>query len=152
MTTVDVGVERYASGRYVVGATLKDLAGAEFCLLLFALQETDGKWRTGNARMAAIDRLWPNLGFLFEFSSSPRASDFVALATGTAARSVARVAVAFGDGSTSIEPVADGWVAWIADADFAPPVSVEVMDVAGNVLLTTSYTGPYPGTPPGQGR
>jgi hypothetical protein len=152
LDTVEFVVERYAPGRYVLGATLKDMTGADFCLLFFGLQESDGSWRARNARMASIDQPGPNIAFLFEFAASPNTIDFVGLATGAATGIVASVRLTFSDGRTVVRAVDDGWVAFAVDGDLASPVVIELADAAGEVLLTDSYTDRYPDTPTGQAR
>jgi hypothetical protein len=152
LDAVDFVVERYAPGRCVLGATLRDMTGADFCLLFFGLEESDGGWRARNARMIAIDPPGPDIAFLFECAASPNTIDFVGLATGAATGIVASVSLTFSDGRTVVRPVDDGWVAFAADGDIASPVVIELADAAGKVLLTDSYTDRYPDTPAGQTR
>ena len=151
MDTVHFVVERYAPDRCVLGATMKDMAGAVFCLLFFGVQESDGSWRARNARMCSIDRPGPS-AFLFEVAASPNAIDFVGLAIGPAAEMAASINLTFSDGRTVNRPVDEGWVAFAADGDLASPVLIELADAAGRVLFTDSYTDRYPDTPPGQTR
>lgn len=149
LDTVDFAVERYAPGRCVLGATLKDKTGVDFCLLFFGLQESDGSWRARNARMRSIDRPGRGIDFLFEFAASPNAIDFVGFAIGPAAEMAASVSLTFSDGRMVTRPVDDGWVAYAADGDLASPIAIEITDAAGRVLLTDSYIDRCPGTPAG---
>jgi hypothetical protein len=152
LETVDFVVERYAPGRCVLGATLKDMTGVDFCLLFFGLQESDGSWRARNARMGSIDQPGPSIAFVFEFGAGPKTIDFVGLVTGAATGTAANVRLTFSDGGTVIRPVDGGWVAFAGDGDIASPVVIALADAAGKVLLTDSYTDRYPGTPAGQTR
>ena len=152
LDTVRFVVERYSPGRCVLGATLKDMTGVEFCLLFFGVQEADGSWLARNARMCSIDRPGPRSALLFEFAAGPNTIDFVGLATGPAAEMAASMKLTFSDGRTVKGPVDAGWVALAADGDLASAVVIEVADAAGRVVLTDSYTDRYPGTPPGQTR
>jgi hypothetical protein len=95
LDTVDFVAERCAPGRCVLGTTLRDMTGVDFCLLFFGLEESDGSWRAQNARMIAIDPPGPNIAFLFEFAAGPNTIDFVGVATGAATGIVASVSLTF---------------------------------------------------------
>jgi hypothetical protein len=131
---------------------MKDMAGADFCLLFFAAEESDGSWRARNARMSSIDESSPSIAFVFEFGASPMTIDFVGMVTGAAAARAASIRLTFSDGGTITQPVDGGWVAFAKDGDTAAPVVIELADAAGRVLLTDSYTERYRGTSAGQTR
>ena len=150
METVHFAVERHASGRCVLGATMKDMTGAVFCLLFFGVQESDGSWRARNARMSSIDPPGPTSEFLFEFGANPDTIDFVGHATGPTAEMAASINLTFSDGRTVNRPVEEGWVAFATDGVPASPVVIELADAAERVILTASYTDRYPDAPPGQ--
>ncbi len=152
LETVHFAVERHASGRCALGATMKDMTGAVFCLLFFGVQESDGSWRARNARMSSIDPPGPTSAFLFEFGANPTTIDFLGLATGAVAEMATSVNLTFSDGRTVNRPVDEGWVAFAADGDLASPVVIELADAAGRALLTNSYVDRYPDTPAGQTR
>jgi hypothetical protein len=151
--TVQFAVERFAPGRCVLGVTLKDMNGSDRCLLFFGVQEDDGSWQTRTARLDLIDEPGRRGGLLYDFGASPNAIDFVGLVMGRAASLATSVRLTLRNGRIIDRPVEGGWAALATDGELSSPIIVDLLDDAGTLLWTDSYsTAPYPGTPSGQTR
>ncbi|MEO9043910.1 MAG: hypothetical protein ABI352_02640 [Candidatus Dormibacter sp.] len=142
METVRFAVERYAVGRCLLGATMRDRTGGERYLIAFAVAVADSpaNWRLTNARLGMLDGSdggpWDgSLKLLYEIDEQVvNAFECVGFVLGREAQRVATVALTFGDGRRYEESIEDGWVAFAIEGEPQAPVTFELLDGAASMI------------------